>query len=103
MMVFRRAIAFGVVLSLLVVPALARATQSLDLGRRPTAAAKFTKSFDVPPDFMVVAPDRSETPVDHHALLHPVARMGAAQPEALPNDPDLLDADPLRGPPLARS
>ena len=97
----RRALAFGIVLSLLFVPALARANQSLDLGKRPTAAAKFTKSFDVPPDFVVIAPDRAVTAVDVAALQHPVAGTEAVHPETLPDDPDLRDADALRGPPAA--
>src|SRR5262252_3174974 len=99
MMCSRRAILLGIVLSLLLVPTLVRASQSLDLGRRPTAAAKFTKSFDNPPDFVVVVPDYSFTPVDMEALRHPEAPDVAAHPELLPGDPDLLDADPLRGPP----
>ena len=100
MLLSRRAIAFGIVLSLLLVPALARANQSLDLGKRPTAAAKFTKSFDVPPEFVVVAPDRSEAAIDTEVLQHPAARAGQVHPETLPDDPDLLDADTLRGPPV---
>jgi len=99
MMLFRRAIASGVVLSLLLVPALARAGQSLDLGKRPTAAVKFTKSFDVPPDFVVVAPDRSVTAIDLDVLKHPAASSAAVHPETLPDDPDRFDADTLRGPP----
>jgi hypothetical protein len=97
----RRTLAFGIVLSLLLVPALARANQSLDLGKRPSAAAKFTKSFDIPPDFVVVAPDRAVTAVDVDALQHPAASTPAVHPETLPNDPELLDADALRGPPAA--
>lgn len=99
MFLSRRALAFGIVLSLLLVPALVRANQSLDPGRRPTAAVKFTKSFDVPPDFVVVAPDRSVTTVEIDVLQHPAAGTATVHPETLPDDPDLSDADPLRGPP----
>ena len=101
MFLSRRAIALSIVLSLLLVPALARANQSLDLGKRPTAAAKFTKSFDVPPDFVVVAPDRAVIAIDADALQHPAAGTAWVHPETLPDDPDLLDADTLRGPPAA--
>ena len=99
MLLSRRALAFGIVLSLLFVPALVRASQSLDLGRRPTAAVKFTKSFDVPPDFVVVAPDRSVTTVEVDLRQHPAAGTAAVHPETLPYDADLFDADALRGPP----
>jgi len=98
-MLIRRAVLFGLIVSLLLVPALARASQSLDLGKRPTAAAKFTKSFDVPPEFVVVTPDHSFTALDVDALQHPAARDLAAHPESIPDDAELLDADTLRGPP----
>jgi hypothetical protein len=96
----RRALALAIVLSLFLVPALARATQALDLGKRPTAAAKFTKSYDVPPDFVVVTPDRVVTPVDVD-VQHPAAQDAVVHPETLADDADCLDADTLRGPPPA--
>ena len=98
-MPFRRLLALGVIVSLLLVPALARAGQSLDLGTRPTAAASFTKSFDFPPDTVVVVPDQTFTAIDIDQLRHPAARDVGVHPETLPNAPDLLDADTLRGPP----
>jgi hypothetical protein len=100
-MLLRRTLAFGVVLSLLLVPALVRAAQSLDVGKRPTAAAKFTKSFDVPPEFVVVAPDGAVTAVDVDVLRHPAVRTAAVQLETLPDEPYSLDADTLRGPPVS--
>jgi hypothetical protein len=103
LMMSRRLFAVGVILSLLLVPALTRAGQPLDAGRRPTATSSFTKSFDFPPDLVVVAPDLTFIPLDTEQLRHPVARDVAGHPETLPNAPDLLDADSLRGPPPARS
>jgi hypothetical protein len=102
-MLFRRLLALGVVVSLLLVPALARAGQALDFGARPTVAASFTKSFDFPPDLVVVVPDQTSTAIDIDQLRHPVACEVAVHPETLPNDPDLFDADSLRGPPSVAS
>jgi len=95
----RRLAVTGLILSLLLVPALARAGQPLDCGARPTATASFTKSFDAPPNLVVVAPDRTFTVLDLESLRHPAARDVAALAESLPDDPDLLAADTLRGPP----
>lgn len=96
-----RFVALAVVLSLLLVPALARAAQPLDFGKRPTAESSFKKSFDFPPELVVVAPDRSFTSLDVEALQHPTARDVAAQPDAIPDTPDIFDADALRGPPAS--
>lgn len=85
-----------VILSLFLVPALARAQQSLDSGRRPTAS--FSKSVDVPPDTVSVAPDLSVTLIDIDAVFHPVASLLVAD-DQLPDAPDLLETDALRGPP----
>lgn len=93
-----RGILAALIVSLLLVPALARAQQSLDPGRNP--APSFSKSVDVPPDCVSVAPDRSVTALDVEALLLPVHGFVLAHAEALPHAPDLFDSDTLRGPPL---
>ena len=67
---FTRLSAVAVILSLLLVPALARAGQSLDAGRRPSVTSSFTKSFDFPPDLVVVAPDQTCTAIDMDQLRH---------------------------------
>jgi hypothetical protein len=87
-----------VIVSLLLVPALARAQQSLDSGRTPTAS--FSKSVDVPPDTVIVAPDLSVTLIDIDAVLHP-GELTLVADDRLPAAPDLLDTDALRGPPAA--
>ena len=98
-MLLRRLFLIGIVVSLLLVPALARAGQSLDFGHRPAVGSSFTKSFDVPPDLVVVARDRSSTAIDVEMLRHPAARTIAVHPGTPPDDPDRADADTLRGPP----
>ncbi|HEY6211660.1 MAG TPA: hypothetical protein VIW45_05210 [Vicinamibacterales bacterium] len=95
----RRAVVIGLMLSLLLVPALARAGQQLDFGARPTAASSFSRSVDVPRDLVVIVPDRSSTHLDVETLRHPAAADVAVHPETLPDDPDRVDADTLRGPP----
>jgi len=87
-----------VVVSLLLVPVLARAQQALDPGHTPTAG--FSRSVDVPPDTVSVAPDVSVTLIDIEAVLHPAAPPVAGD-DRLPDAPDLLETDALRGPPNA--
>ncbi len=84
------------IVSLLLVPALARAQQTLDPGHIPTAS--FSKSVDVPPDTVSVAPDLAVTLIDIDAVLHPLAPVVSSN-DRLPDAPDLLDTDSLRGPP----
>ncbi len=84
------------IVSLLLVPALARAQQTLDPGRTPTAS--FSRSVDVPPDTVSIAPDLSVTLIDIDTVFHPAQRIVACD-DQLPDAPDLLDADTLRGPP----
>jgi hypothetical protein len=86
-----------VIASLLLVPVLARAQQTLDPGRTPTAG--FSKSVDVPPDTVSIAPDLSVTLIDIEAVFHPAQPIVTAD-DRLPDAPDLLDSDSLRGPPL---
>ena len=81
---------------MLLVPALARAQQVLDPGHRP--AASFSKSVDVPPDTVSVAPDLAVTLIDIDAVFHPAAPV-IVNDDRLSDAPDLLDGDTLRGPP----
>jgi hypothetical protein len=85
-----------VIVSLLLVPSLARAQQTLDPVR--TSTASFSKSVDVPPDTVSVAPDLSVTLLDIEAVFHP-ADPAVVSDDRLPDAPDLLDSDSLRGPP----
>jgi len=79
------------------VPALARAQQALDPGRTPTAS--FSKSVDVPPDTVSVAPDLAVTLIDIDAVFHSAEPLVAID-DRVPDAPDLLDGDSLRGPPI---
>jgi hypothetical protein len=92
-----RALAGALILCLVVVPAVVRATRTFDPGPRPRLAPSFNKSFDVPPDVAAVAPDVAAVPVFRFAgpaprpLVFPVV----VEPRHV--------ADPLRGPPVVRS
>jgi len=86
-----------VVLSLFFVPCLVRAQQALDPIRTPTAS--FSKSVDVPPDTVSVTPDVAVTLIDIEAVLHPAASIVVSD-DRLPDAPDLLDGESLRGPPV---
>jgi hypothetical protein len=97
-----RTVLATLVVALLVVPALARAQQTLDPGRGATTTSSFSKSVDVPPDYVSVAPDLSVTLLDIEAVLHPVHGSIVCLEQTLPVAPDFLDSDPLRGPPLSR-
>lgn len=99
-MAYLRCLAATLIVSLLLVPALARAQQTLDPGYGATTTSSFSKSVDVPPDQVSVAPDRSVTPLDVQALLHPVRGIVVTSEDTLPPSPELLDSDTLRGPPL---
>jgi hypothetical protein len=84
-----------VIVSLLLVPALVRAQQSLDPVRSTTS---FSRSVDVPPDTVSVAPDLSVTLLDIEAVFHPADPVVVSD-DRVPDAPDLLDSDSLRGPP----
>jgi hypothetical protein len=86
-----------VVLSLFFVPVLVRAQQAIDPIHTPTAS--FSKSVDVPPDTVSVTPDVAVTLIDIEAVLHPAASIVVSD-DRLPDAPELLDGDSLRGPPL---
>jgi hypothetical protein len=86
--------------SLLLVPVLVRAQQALDPGRTPMAS--FSKSVDVPPDTVSIAPDLSVTLIDIEAVFHPAQAIVVSN-DRLPDAPDLLDSDTLRGPPRSCS
>jgi hypothetical protein len=94
-----RTTASALIVALLLVPALARAAQAIDPGRQASVASGFSKSVDVPPDHVSVAPDLSVTLIDVDAVLHPVRGFAVSPEHALPDTPDLLDTDTLRGPP----
>ena len=84
------------VASLFLVPSLTRARQALDPGHRTTAS--FSKSVDVPPDTVSVAPDPSVTLIDIDAVFHPAEPIVASD-DRVPDAPELFDPDALRGPP----
>jgi hypothetical protein len=58
-----RALTGALILCLIVVPAVVRATRTFDPGPRPRLAPSFNKSFDVPPDVAAIAPDVTTAPV----------------------------------------
>ncbi|HZR22722.1 MAG TPA: hypothetical protein VFA59_03985 [Vicinamibacterales bacterium] len=94
-----RSITSLLIVALLLVPSLVRAQQRLDVGRTASAVSSFTKSVDVPPDAVNVTPDVAVTLIDIEAVLHPVRGFVVAPEQTLPDTPDLLDTDTLRGPP----
>jgi len=87
------------IVALLLVPALARAQQALDIGRTASATSSFSRSGNVPPDHVSVAPDLAVTLIDIEAVLHPVQPPALSMTETLPDSPDLIESDTLRGPP----
>ena len=93
------ALAAGVIVSLLLVPALTRAGQALDSGRHPVASFSFSKSSDVPPDLVSVVPDLAVAPLDLSALVQRVRGHVVSADDVLPSPPDVLDTGALRGPP----
>ncbi len=95
-----RALAVALIVSLLLVPAVARAGQSLDTGRTPAPVSSFSKSGNVPPDPVVILPDYSVTPVYVLTLLQPVRRFVVPADEALPTTPTVSDGEALRAPPI---
>jgi hypothetical protein len=94
-----RWLAIVLIASLLVVPAAARAAQTLDPGRRASTTSNFSKCDDVPAPVVIVR-DSSCTSIDIDALLHPIARSVVAFDHRLPTSPDPLGFDFLRGPPF---
>ena len=96
------ALAAGVIVSLLLVPALTRASQALDAGRHPVASFSFSKSSEVPPDLISVAPDLAVTPLDLAALVQRLRGQVVSDDDAMPPPPDVLDTGALRGPPVSR-
>lgn len=89
-----RSLAGALILCLIVVPALVRATRSFDPGPRPRLAPSFNKSFDVPPDVADVPADVAV------ALVLVSARSADVSPESIPAPPAPLRLDTLRGPPV---
>jgi hypothetical protein len=87
------------IVSLLLVPALTRVGQALDPGCHPVAGFSFSKSSDVPPDLISVAPDLAVTPLDAAALVQRVHGHVVSDDDAVPPPPDVLDTGALRGPP----
>jgi len=73
-----RLLVAALIAALLLVPSLVRARQALDLGRTATATSSFSKSADIP---------------------HPADSFVVSHQESLPDQPDPLDTDALRGPP----
>lgn len=88
-----RALIGALIVCLIVVPALARATRSFDPGSRPRLAPSFNKSFDVPPDVADLAPDAAAAP----ALQVVAPARGLVVPAAVAAPSHVVD--PLRGPP----
>jgi hypothetical protein len=95
-----RTVVSAVIIALLLVPALVRAQQAIDTGRTATATSSFSRSANVPPDHVSVAPDLAVTLLDVEAVLHPVRGFVVSPEQTLPDSPDLLDTDTLRGPPV---
>jgi hypothetical protein len=94
-----RLLVAALIAALLLVPSLVRARQALDLGRTATATSSFSKSADIPPDHVSVPPDPAVTVIDVDAVLHPADSFVVSHQESLPDQPDPLDTDALRGPP----
>jgi hypothetical protein len=93
-----RAFTGALILCLIVVPAVVRATRTFDPGPRPRLAPSFNKSFDVPPDVAAIAPDVTAAPA--------LRLVGPAQPPV--GTAAVVDSrylvHQLRGPPaLVRS
>jgi hypothetical protein len=89
-----RALIGALIVCLILVPALVRATRTFDPGPRPRLAPSFNKSFDVPPAAAAIPADAT-VPV---RLLEPagvalVPPVPAVSPRLQPG------IDPLRGPP----
>ena len=82
-------------------PAVVRAGQRLDPGRTVAPVAGFTKSFNCPPDPVVVTPDPACSLLDADALLRVVESFVTVRDESLPPDPTRSIADPFRAPPSA--
>jgi hypothetical protein len=95
-----RTTAATLVLSLLLVPAIARAAQRLDVHLHAVTTVTFSKSFDVPPDPVVVPPDYSVNPIDAEVLLEPIGSVAPASDEVLPQIPFVSPVQPLRAPPI---
>jgi hypothetical protein len=90
-----RALAAALIVALIVVPVVVRATRTFDPGSRPRLAPSFNKSFDVPPDVAGVPPDAPGAP----SL---IAAGPAPHPAAVPVVSDVRHVvDPLRGPPAS--
>ena len=94
----RRALTGALILCLIAVPAAVRATRAFDPGPQPRLAPSFNKSFDVPPDVAVVAPDVTAAPV--LTVIGPAPHPPASPVVVTPRHV----VDPFRGPPaVARS
>jgi hypothetical protein len=90
-----RALTGTLILCLIVVPALVRATRTFDPGSRPRLAPSFNKSFDVPPDVADVAPDASGAPALRVVGAAPLRSARPIVPQSRPV------VEPLRGPPVS--
>ena len=81
------------------VPAVVRAGQPLDSGQGARPVAGFTKSFNCPPEPVVVAPDPACSLLDADALMRVFEAFVTVHDESFPPDPTLAAADSLRAPP----
>jgi hypothetical protein len=88
-----RALTGALIVCLIAVPALVRATRTFDPGSRPRLAPSFNKSFDVPPEVADLAPDAGAAPA--LSVVGPAPRLLVV---ALAVDSQHV-VDPLRGPP----
>ncbi len=95
-----RSLVLALVCVLLLVPALTRAGQPLHATHRSTPVPSFTKSIDVPPDPVIVAPDLSPKPIDTEALIQPVGRVVPVVDDDVPPLPPPSDRESLRAPPV---
>jgi hypothetical protein len=95
---FRRAFALTIVLALMLVPAVGRARQRVDLpNAKPRLSAPY-RSVDVRPAPILVAPDtsavRADAGPDDSTLF-----VELADQATVPAAPDVFDRGTLRGPP----
>jgi hypothetical protein len=98
-MSLRRLLTLGLVVALILVPAIGRAVQRLDPPNAKPRLAGSYSSVDVRPDLVLIAPDTSARSMVPRVVVDPGGRGDRGHEATLLAAPVVSDREALRGPP----
>jgi hypothetical protein len=98
-MSLRRALTLGLVVALVLAPAIGRAVQRLDPPNAKPRLAGSYRSVDVRPDLVLIAPDTSARSMVPRVVVDPGRRADRGHETTLLAAPVVSDREALRGPP----